>query len=151
LSRSGAIGEKVRAIELVIAEKFVKRAVKAVAAGPGGNQHLAAHAKTVFCRVVIGDHLEFGYGVHGGLYRLRLKAERPAGSARAVVDPVQQDVGLESVLAERDEAALRSILAGRARPVSLRARRLHAERELSQLEVVAQVERHLHDALVLDH
>ncbi len=125
--------------------------MKAVASGLAGNEHLAAHPKAVFRRVIVGDYFELGHGIDGGLHRLRLKAERPAGGAGTVIHAIEQDVGLEGVLAESNEAALRAVFAGGARAVPLRAGRLDAERELGQLEVVAEVQRHLHDALVFNH
>src|SRR5207247_9349647 len=104
-----------------------------VGSGLSPNQHLTAHAVTVFGRIVAGDDLEFLDRIDRRFDGLRLEPERAAGGTRAVVDAVEQAVGLVGPLADRDERALGADFTGRTIAVPVRACRRHTEPALRRL------------------
>jgi hypothetical protein len=62
--RHAEIQKVVLGIELVVAEKFIERAVKVIGAGLERNLHQSAVCLPVLSRIAPGLHLELLNGVH---------------------------------------------------------------------------------------
>src|SRR5215472_14830908 len=99
--------EKVCRIQLVVAQKLIGRAVQGIRPGLRRNNHRAAHAESVLCRIVVSDYLEFLNGIDGRRDSLRLIAQLASRKARIVIGAIEEDVGLQTVLSERAESSFR--------------------------------------------
>ena len=142
LGRSDPVGEEVRPIQIGVAQKLEQRAVQGVGARLDVHEHLPTHTVSIFGRQIVGHHAELAHGVHAGLHGLGLKSDGPARISQRVVHAIDIHLYLVAMLTAGGENAfaLRPRSAGRG-----------GAGGPGQLEIVAPVERHFHDALVLDH
>ena len=147
LGCADSVRKEVRSVEFVIANELVDRAVELVCSGLRAHEHLGPHAVAVLGGHVVGHDLKLADRIYGRLCGLGLEAQSAARVAGRIVGAVEQHVGLGRMHADCQDAALAAAHAVVARALAHFAGRQHADGELSQLEVVATVERHFKNAL----